>query len=278
MLLLEEPPEANKKAWEELRPLAGGIQFGSVKAGAHILATGPNNQPILVVQQYGKGRVLAFAADTTWRWALAEQNTAKYHKRFWRQVVLWLGSKENLGRANVWIGLQSLRVVKDNPIEIKAHVEDSLGRRIPNAKIQAEVTPPKGSATPLRFAFQEDAYVCPYRPPLVGDYNITLKVFGPDGKALGEDAAKFVAYLPDVELEDPAADPDCLRRLAAASGGAFYTADQACQLFQELADRDATVAVKRTQPRPLWGSRWVLSLFLIALALEWTLRKVCKLV
>ncbi|MEW6359143.1 MAG: glutamine amidotransferase [Planctomycetota bacterium] len=278
MARLDKDPEANQKAWAEVRPLAGGIQFSGAKPGAHVLACGPKNEPILVVQQYGKGRTLAFAADTTWRWAFAEKDTKKFHRRFWRQVLLWLGDKEGLGRANVWIGLQSLRVVEGEQMEVRVHVEDSLGRDVSDAKVEGEIVPPDGESAPLSFRLSEDQYVAPCRPAKAGDYQVKVKAYGPDGALLGEDMARFLAYVPEVELERPAANPAAMARLASLSGGKPYTAETVQDLFKELLSRDASIEIKRTEPQPIWSSRWVLYIFLAALTLEWIVRKTQRLV
>jgi len=278
MVRLDSDPDANRKAWAEVRPLSGGIAFSGTKPGAHVLAYGPDNQPILVVQQYGKGRTMAFAADTTWRWAFAEKDTKKFHRRFWRQALLWLGDKEGLGRANVWVGLQSLRVIKGEQMDIRAHVEDSLGRDVPDAKVKGKVVLPGGKTVPVVFRFSEDQYVCSYRPATAGDYQIRVSAYGLDGAPLGDDMVKFLAYVPEVELERPAANPEAMKRLAALSGGRLYTAETAGELFKELALRDASIEIKRTEPQPIWSGRWVLYVFLAALTLEWIVRKLNRLV
>ena len=62
-----------------------------------MLATSVSGEPILVAQDYGKGRVLAFAGDSTWRWARSTPESQSKHGRFWRQMVVWLARAELAG-------------------------------------------------------------------------------------------------------------------------------------------------------------------------------------
>lgn len=277
MLRLEEGNETNRKAWAELQPLNGGTTFLGVKPGGIVLAMGPDNRPVLVVGRYGRGRTMALASDSTRRWAFSEKDTRKYHRRFWRQVALWLGGKEDLGRTNVWISLQSLRVVKGESMEIAVHVETATGEPIPDAKVQAKITPPKGPAGSLPSRYGDGRYVAMYRPDQVGDYGIQVKALASDGSLLGQDTAKFITYSPEVELEHPSASPDVLAELAEASGGKVYSLAEAETLFRELAEKDSTIEIKRAEPVPLWSARWLLYVFLAALTLEWIVRKVHRL-
>ncbi|MCU0874473.1 MAG: glutamine amidotransferase, partial [Pirellulaceae bacterium] len=80
----------NAAAWERLPPLAGANKFVAVKeaAGVRVVAETDAGQPLLVVGEYGRGRVAAMAGDSTYRWAMRGFDST--HRRFWRQVILWL--------------------------------------------------------------------------------------------------------------------------------------------------------------------------------------------
>ena len=57
-----------------------------------MLAESDQKQPLLISQMSGDGRVLAFAGDSTWHWWMRGFDAA--HKRFWRQIILWLAKKD----------------------------------------------------------------------------------------------------------------------------------------------------------------------------------------
>src|SRR5207248_475288 len=56
-------------AWKQLPKLEGITRLRPARRGLDsVLAETPDHDPVLVAQAYGKGRVLAFAGDSTWRW------------------------------------------------------------------------------------------------------------------------------------------------------------------------------------------------------------------
>ncbi|HND52499.1 MAG TPA: glutamine amidotransferase, partial [Pirellulaceae bacterium] len=63
------PPAENAGRWQSLPPLDGANKFVDLKdaPGVQLLAETPKHEPLLVAGEYGQGRVLAFAGDSTWR-------------------------------------------------------------------------------------------------------------------------------------------------------------------------------------------------------------------
>ena len=80
----------NAGVWSRLPPLAWANKFSGIKEGPgiRILLETPRGEPLLVSGEYGAGRTLAFAGDSTYRWPLA--GFGREHNRFWRQIILWL--------------------------------------------------------------------------------------------------------------------------------------------------------------------------------------------
>lgn len=273
VLQIEETPAATRRAWGALPELDGANLFSGHKPGAEVLATGKNDQPLLVAQAYGKGRALAFGADSTWRWAFSEHDTQKYHKRFWRQIVLWLARRDKAEGEHMWITLDKQRIRLGEKVQITAHVQDSVGRALPNCEVRADVTGPKGVTASLSFNFTGDAYHAAYEPPARGDYAVTAHA-ARAGKDIGDAEAKFVVYVPDVELERPVADLDRLRNMAARTGGAYFSPDQAGDLYDAIEQRDVPdTVIVRTDIIHLWDNWPMLLIFLGALTAEWIIRK-----
>ena len=67
--------------WAALDLLPGANRLGGVKEIATVLAETPQHEPLIVTQPYGKGRVMAIAFDTTWRWVLSKKDTADLQRR-----------------------------------------------------------------------------------------------------------------------------------------------------------------------------------------------------
>src|SRR5436190_1752007 len=103
------PDAENEAAWKKLPALLWANKFKDVKEapGVRILLAGPKQEPLLVSGEFGSGRVLAFAGESTYLWPM--HGFEKEHKRFWRQVVLWLVKRDDLNKDDVWIKLDQRR-------------------------------------------------------------------------------------------------------------------------------------------------------------------------
>jgi len=273
-LRLEDDPQRNTEAWRSLPALDGQVPFGEPKPAAALLATGNDTAPLLVAQQYGKGRIMAFGADTTWHWAFAEdEEVSARHKRFWRQVILWLANKESLGRPRAWLSLSAVRLVKGDKLDLTAHFEGPDEQPMEDVSVEAAVKRPDNKVVALELSPSEGKFKGTCLPELVGDYEVNVKFTDKEGRELGADSGKFLVYLPETELETPSADPGLLRKIAEVTGGTFCTAEGADELLARLASLDSATRVKRVRLKPIWDRSAVLWIFVAALAVEWALRK-----
>ena len=137
---------ANAEAWKKLPPLDGANRFeeSKLKPDAVVLADADGNHehPLLVARSYGAGRVVAFAGDSTWRWWLHGFESA--HKRFWRQIVLWLAHKDQEQEGNVWVRLDNTRFFPGNRVEFTAGADTPQNEPVPDAQFKAEIIKPDG--------------------------------------------------------------------------------------------------------------------------------------
>ncbi|MBB3205991.1 putative membrane protein [Rhodopirellula rubra] len=80
--------------WSTLPPMPGANAFPGVKAspGVQVLLEDDRSDPMLIVGEYGQGRVASLAFDSTWVWWRG--GSSEFHRRFWRQLMLWLLSRE----------------------------------------------------------------------------------------------------------------------------------------------------------------------------------------
>ena len=85
----------NLRVWRRLPALRGANKLRS-KPAAEVLLETPAEDPLLIAGTYGRGRTLAFAGNTTsrwWRYGYQDE-----HRRFWRQLILWLTHREDAAR------------------------------------------------------------------------------------------------------------------------------------------------------------------------------------
>ncbi len=144
------PDAENEAAWGRLPPLAGANKFQGVKdaAGVQVLAAGDGGQPLLVVGEYGRGRVVAMAGDSTYRWAMQGFDAA--HRRFWRQVVLWLAGRDDREQDQVWVKLAQRRFQPDARVTFAAGINSPSGEPIVAADLRCELLLPDGSRREVR--------------------------------------------------------------------------------------------------------------------------------
>ncbi|MDZ4779852.1 MAG: glutamine amidotransferase [Planctomycetia bacterium] len=265
------PRDQNVALWRALPALEGANRFRRTKRGANVLAESEDKAPLLVEKPYGLGRVLAFAGDSTWRWALSGHEDA--HRRFWRQTILWLARKDEATDGSVWIKLAERRFSPAARVEFTSGALDADGLPVTGAEFTARVTSPDGKTQSIGLARQGDQALGTFLGGLeAGDY--TLDVEGTkDGKSLGQGKSRFLVFAQDLELDNPAADPASLASLAAMTGGRSLPPEQLPALLRELQDKARDSDVSSETKQSLWDNWLVLIAFVSLLATEWYLRK-----
>lgn len=275
---------AQQSAWDKLPPLVGANRLGQprVAPGISVLLQAPGESPLLVVGEYGGGRVAAFGGDSTWRWW--RRGDDESHRRFWRQMILWLLNRDDDSSVDIAIELSQRRFETGDQATWRV-THSATG----DAKINIQVVAADGTATDIssdlvvkesaaagvdgeaRSALQGTV------PALsAGIYRLRATLAASDQTA----EKTFQVLDNDRELARPFADLTYMNQLSAqttASGGASYMPSQ----IQELIDRIAEL--RRTSSSPVVekyrlgdtaATAWPLFLaILILISTEWILRR-----
>lgn len=274
------PPDRNEATWRGLPPLKGANKFLGVKtaAGVRVLAAAPDKTPLLVCGEFGPGRVLAFAGDSTWQWW--RQGKQAEHKRFWRQAILWLVHREDLDKHDVWVQLRQRRFGVGSRVTFTAGAKTASGDVVRGAQFRAELVTPSGQRRTLRLSADGDEMAGEIDAVTqAGEYTLDIQAHA-QGQPLGTAQVSFQVADRDVELANPAADPDQLARLADQTkrfGGRLLAAEQLPDLLRDMQRQPPEIEVEVQSkwqlgdtPTDAWG--YVLGL-LTLLTLEWALRK-----
>ncbi len=269
------PPDQNKQRWNDLPPLTGANALRIRDGGAaQILAESPTGMPLLIGQNTGASRVLAFAGDTTWQWAVDEAWAVEAHQRFWRQIIFWLTKMENGGDSRLWIN------VEPRDLNPGAFAGLSFGLRdvdgVPQAGVKYDVSiQGPGGDNEVVAARTEDAYGAgDFQNTMTpGDYWATVSAADTDG-SLNFATTRFLVSARDPELDNPVAVPALMRELAHVSAGDFLTSDDMLERLRQWADDGLpSLEVKRSERITLWDNWISLLLFVILLSVEWLCRK-----
>lgn len=270
------PPDQNVRRWSEL-PALRGANLLRVREGlaATVYAESESGDPLLVGHSVGASRVLAFAGDTTWQWAMHEDWAADAHKRFWRQVIFWLTKMENDGKSPLWVTVEPRSLAPGRTADLAFGLRDETGLPLSGVQYEVNVQNPDGEKDPV-VARQEDAHgVANYQKTLMpGDYRVNVQVpAGPDQGPLFS-STRFLVDARDPELDNPAADPALMRELAHASGGDFLTPDTLLERLEDWSENGLpSLEMKRSRRLTLWDNWPSLLLFVILATTEWWLRK-----
>lgn len=275
------PDAENEDRWRALRPLKGANRWAGVKSvpGIRVLAESSDGVPLLVSGEYVAGRVLAFAGDSTWQWW--RQGLSTTHRRFWRQVVLWLAQRDNLTRNDVWIDMARRRLPTNARASFTTGARTAMGDPIASARLTATLIHPDKQSSPIPLANKGEEYagtIDQLTQP--GNYQIKAVATDEDGQQLGSCVTNFKVMDQDVELSNPAADPDQMARLASVtreSGGKVVAPEQLPELLQTMRDNPPKVAEEVLARWQLADTPWdawlVLVCFTSLLTVEWFLRK-----
>ncbi|MBX7164857.1 MAG: glutamine amidotransferase [Pirellulales bacterium] len=262
----------NRAAWQALPPLRDGAnRFRGLQPRAVVLAESAQGEPLLVARDIGAGRVLAFAGDSTWRWWMAGH--ADEHRRFWRQVMLWLAHKEDAHDAGAWVRLAQRRFAPGQRVEFTAGYKSESGNAAA-VQLEAQVALPDGRNQPARLIKDSATWtgsVDEARAP--GDYTLTVTAHDAAGNALGTAKARFLVFEQDLELDNPAADPQLLASLSAMTDGDSVPPEQFSSLLARLRNQPLDLEVATQSKVELWDNGPLLILIVGLWSLDWFLRK-----
>jgi len=269
---------ANQRFWASLKPFPGANRFAGLKDRAQVLLQTSDGMPILVAGEYGNGRVLALALDSTY--TLWGQGLAEEHKRLWRQMILWLTRRDDNLDDEVWLSLPQRRFPPGARVEFYLGANDATGNALTDVEFAITVTLPDGTQQQITTSRDGQRYFASFRETqAAGRYQIEA-LASRGGRTIGKTTARFEIFDHDLELSRSSANPSQLARLAdqtAAAGGKLITPEALPGLLEEIRNRrDQRQITVETRWQLGTGTTdaWLILLLLTGLfSAEWFLRK-----
>jgi uncharacterized membrane protein len=269
---LAAAPDANRKAWESLPPLASISLVGGARPGAQVLAVAggaTGGLPLIAVQRYGQGRAMVFAGEASWRWRMMRPASDTTYDTIWRQLVRWTAAASP---GTVAIAPMAV-TLPGGTYPVSVQVRDPEFRPVADAEVAMTVTGPDGTETAMNPTLADAAdgrYLAPAHFDQPGVYRVTAEARRGQ-VSLGTATRVVLAGGTDIEMADPRLNEPMLQRLAGLTGGRYLRADEADELPGLL--RDAQPEEAATELRDLWHNAWTLLAILGLLAAEWLVRR-----
>ena len=194
--------------------------------------------------------------------------------------MLWLGNKDELMRRDVWVKLARRRFRPGEAVSLTAGARDTNGDVLTDATLAAELVNPAGQRQPVRLAAEGDDWTGTWESLSdPGEYRVevTAQV---DGQQVGQTSTRFIVQDLDLELSDPAANPDQLQQMSsvtAAAGGRTVTPEKLPELLRQLRQKPPEMEIEVESKWRFGDSAWdawpFFLLFVGVLTCEWFWRK-----
>lgn len=266
-------------AWDRVPPVLTLFGGGTVTRGAQVLANaespaGP--QPLLAVQRFGQGKVVAILTDSLWRWTL-EPGEGRPYERFWAQLLQWLTpEQEKTSAFDLDLFASSDRVFPGEVLDLSASLGG--GNTPPGAAVTVEIQTPDGRRLPFPMAAQTitaggkamPGFAVKYTAEAAG-FHKAIATTEVDGRKVESAPLSFFVQGTQAETRPRAVNVDLLKALAASSGGKF------CEPAEVNAALAAVVPQGREEARvsyrSLWNNWFALAALVGILTLEWIVRR-----
>ena len=259
--------------WLELPLLKDGAnRFVPLNDRIANLGWSADEEPLMLGWDTGRARVLALGVSDTWRWWSHGHEEA--FRRFWEQTILWLARKEFDSDRPIWVRVNPRNFTPGNKVPIEIGVQDDNRNPISGAQLNVTVTEPDSSKVTVPFQQIDSQYLSSFSDSQEpGDYSIEVTATK-DGVPLGGAAfTRFIIDPRDLELDNPAADPDLMAEIATLTGGIPIAPAEFGDFLDTLLEEGFSTEVERHRQVNLWDNWPLLLAFIGLLTVEWFLRK-----
>lgn len=287
LLRLSDNSLENRQIWNDFSGVHWTARVARAKPTAQVYleAAGVESDtssaahlPVIAQQAYGKGTVMYFGFDETYRWR--GRVGEKYYTRIWNQIIQSFSLERQLGasaRTQLKVARPEYTVGEKVTISGKlytasfsplgeASVPGTLSALAPDAPANAK--PETREVSLLEKPDAPGEYQLDFVARTPGEYRFST-ILDPNA------VLKFEVTAPRLEQSQTAMDASLLGTMAQISGGRFLREENLNGLPELIASR--TMTVPTFKKRELFYSpAWMASLMLLAIS-EWFLRRLWQL-
>ena len=285
---LAENDYENMQAWNNLRKLQWYQPCQRPHPLATVLADHPSDrckdgatpQPLIAIRPFGKGEVVYFAFNETWR--LRRLYGEKYYSRLWGQLIYRMGLSRALGsqkRFRVETDRPSYQAGQKVRISVEAYDRRYKPLELENnslsARLLVQQSPgeSKGLQTELRIPLARDKMFFETSLPVFtpGQYRLLVK----DPVTLEEVETTFKVAPTTAERRSAVRNVALQQTLAEHTGGKIYELHEVGTMAEDIEDRPVEeISERRVR---LWNTWLILGLGLMLMLGEWVTRKLLNL-
>jgi len=273
-----DDPEKNAERWEKMTYLADYEDPGTPKPGATVLAVmnaGHRKLPLLITENYGRGRTAILATGGTWRWQMSEPLGDPSHDLFWQQLLRWLVAQTP---GPVSAAMPSRLLMDQGQVQFTTQVRDREFEPAENAQVTAHIVGPANMDATIDLTPSQQTpgeYEADWTVEKPGTYLAEVaaaSVESPgDPQQLGSDVVTFQREDGVAENFHTAQNRRLLEQLAAATGGSYWRPTDLKNLPRDISYSEAGISVRNT--KELWDMPIAFLLLLGLPIAEWLLRR-----
>jgi uncharacterized membrane protein len=270
---LVEDPAGNVERWKKLPYLMDYQEAGTPKPGAVVLAemTAANRKmPLLITENYGRGRTAVLATGGTWRWQMSQPLEDQTHEQFWQQLLRWLVTDTP---DRVVASVPSQMLFDDGRVQFSADVRDKNYLPAADAHVEAHILGPGGTAAQIDMTPDPNApgtFHADWTADRPGSY-LTEVTATRNKEELGRDVLNFARMDGVAENFHTGQNRELLEKLSGETGGRYWKPQDISKLPGEISYSEAGITVRDT--KELWNMPIVFLLLLALRSAEWLLRR-----
>ena len=262
----------NIERWRKLPYLSDYQDPGAPKPGATVLAqmVAGRTMPLLVTQNYGRGKTAVLATSGTWRWQMSSALGDPSHDLFWQQLLRWLAA-DSPGQVAAAMPQQTL--MDEGHVQMTVAARDQEFTPAADAHVSAHVMGPGGMSATMDLTPVPNTpgtFAMDWTAETPGSY--VAEVTADRGTTeLGKDVIAFRREDGVAENFHTEQNRELLEKLSDETGGRYWGQNELGRLAKEISYSEAGISVRDT--KELWDMPVVFLLLLGLISADWLLRR-----
>jgi hypothetical protein len=263
------------KKWTKAMPVLSIYPGSRPTAGATTVMSA-DNEPLIVTQRFGQGKVAAILSNSLWRWQLQPGQQDEYLS-FWDGLIQWLMPQASqVDQLNLDLSADVEQLFLGDSLNLTARAGGSRAASAANIPVTVEIQTPDGRKIPYPMqpaAGPGDAgplYTASYKAD-TGGMCTAVATATLDGRRIESPPFSFYVKPFTPETSPTPQAVALLEQLAKASGGQFCEPEQLDQALSALDIR--TSRQERVSYTSLWNTPFILGGLMLLLSADWILRK-----